>query len=396
MTTNGPADNVADGIAGTSALVIDVDRRKSLPIIRALGREKVRVIGLSYRKRPMGGLSKFCHTTYRCPDYRSQPEAFLQRLEEICEQERPQVLYPLEDVSLDLCIQHPETWTRYTRALLPSPTAFRAARDKWLTMEAARQSGVAIPRTACPDSPQGADRVAESWDGPAVIKPRESSGSRGLRYVTDPAEISAAYREISAAFGPSIIQERIPPEGAGLGVSVLMDRDHQPVAAFGHRRLREYPVSGGPSTFCESYRDEELIRQSIALLKQIEFVGVAMIEYKLDVRTGLPVLMEINPRFWGSLGLAIHAGVNFPLLYHTLVLGGNVTYNSEYSVGVRYRWLLGDFLHFLTKLKQRRRCPGFFTFPKSGTYYDVVWDDIRPTFGMLAEGVRRTIRGGEG
>jgi len=388
-------DRPADSIAGTSALITDVDRRKALPIIRALGKEGVRVIGLSYRKRPMGGMSRYCQSTFRCPDYRHQPEAFLERLKEVCTQQRPDVLYPLEDVSLDLCVGRPEFWEPYTRALLPSQTAFRQTRDKWLTTEAAREAGIAVPKTVCPQSQQEAELAAKTWEGPAVIKPRESSGSRGLQYVDRPAEIPEVFRATTEAFGPTIIQERIPAEGSGLGVSILMDRRHEPVAAFGHRRLREYPITGGPSTYCESHQDAELTSQSIRFLKNLKFVGVAMIEYKLDVRTGRPVLMEINPRFWGSLDLAICAGVNFPLLYHRLALGMDITYNKEYPLGVRYRWLLGDLLHFLSKLKKLQRCPGFFKFPQSGTFYDFSQDDPWPTVGMIAEGLRRLVRGKE-
>lgn len=40
-----------------------------------------------------------------------------------------------------------------------------------------------------------------------------------------------------------------------------------------------------------------------------------MVEWKVDLRDGRPKLMEINPRFWGSLELAVRSGVNFPSLY---------------------------------------------------------------------------------
>ena len=58
--------------------------------------------------------------------------------------------------------------------------------------------------------------------------------------------------------------------------------------------------------------DPDLVRRSRALLDAFGWCGVAMVEYKLDERTGTPYLMEVNGRFWGSLQLAIDAGVDFP------------------------------------------------------------------------------------
>jgi protein-S-isoprenylcysteine O-methyltransferase Ste14 len=50
--------------------------------------------------------------------------------------------------------------------------------------------------------------------------------------------------------------------------------------------------------------------------------------------------MEVNPRFPGSLGLAIAAGVDFPSLYVQRAVGRPVTGPAGYRVGLRYRWLL--------------------------------------------------------
>jgi len=46
-----------------------------------------------------------------------------------------------------------------------------------------------------------------------------------------------------------------------------------------------------------------------------------MVEYKIDSASGTPYLMEINGRFWGSVQLAIDAGVDFPRLLVECALG---------------------------------------------------------------------------
>jgi len=389
VTDSPPAANVA----GTTALVTDVDRRKALPIIQSLGRAGVRVVGVSYRHRPMCGFSKYCHAVRLCPDYRTDPDAFVSRFEEICASVRPAVLYPLEDVTLELCLAHPDSWKPYCTALLPDAATFAQARDKWEAIQIAQEIGLPVPKTAIADTPDALDRLAAGWEGPAVVKPRRSSGSRGVWFVDSPDDIPAAYRATRAAFGSAMVQQRIPAEGAGLGVSVLMNRDHRPVAVFGHRRLREYPITGGPSCFCVSCRDEALVARSVELLKRMHFVGVAMIEYKEDVRSGEPIFMEVNPRFWGSLGLAVAAGVDFPLLYHRLALGLDVAPPAQYELGVRYRWLMGDVLHFLAHLKHGRVRWDCLRFWEKRTYRDITLADPWPLYGMIREAFHRLLSG---
>jgi hypothetical protein len=63
--------------------------------------------------------------------------------------------------------------------------------------------------------------------------------------------------------------------------------------------------------------------------------------------------MEFNIRLWGSVQLAIDAGVDFPRLLVESSLGRNVEPVTRYDVGVRSRWLLGDVDHALALARGR-------------------------------------------
>jgi len=78
-----------------------------------------------------------------------------------------------------------------------------------------------------------------------------------------------------------------------------------------------------------------------------------MVEFKV-APDGTPYLMEINTRFWGSLQLAIDAGVDFPWLLYQLASGITPDPIPEYNVGVRLRWLLGDLDSLYLTLRDRR------------------------------------------
>ncbi len=77
-----------------------------------------------------------------------------------------------------------------------------------------------------------------------------------------------------------------------------------------------------------------------------------MVEYKVDERTGVPILMEINGRFWGSLQLAIDAGVDFPRLLLECAAGHGPAAPAAYRTGTRLRWWWGDVDQLLLRLRR--------------------------------------------
>jgi predicted ATP-grasp superfamily ATP-dependent carboligase len=187
-----------------------------------------------------------------------------------------------------------------------------------------------------------------------------------------------------------LIQEKI--EGEGRGVFLLV-WNGKLKAAFCHRRLREKPPWGGVSVYRESLPlDQAMVERSFALLQAMEWQGVAMLEFKMDRRDGVAKLMEMNPRFWGSLQLATDAGMNFPLLLYRLACGENVPPQFEYRSGMKSRWLLGDLDHLWLTLTPRREhifqtngvsrlraCARFLKFFERGLHYEVGrFSDWRP------------------
>jgi len=129
------------------------------------------------------------------------------------------------------------------------------------------------------------------------------------------------------------------------------------LAQFQHKRLREFPTSGGSSAKAVSVKNKELGNLGEKLLSSRKWHGVAMVEFKKDKRDGKFKLIEINPKFWGSLALAIRSGVEFPYLSARMAKNEKVKKVANYPVGVKYQWVFpDDSLHLLTK---PRIFPGF-------------------------------------
>ena len=83
-----------------------------------------------------------------------------------------------------------------------------------------------------------------------------------------------------------------------------------------------------------------------------------MVEYKIDAATGAPYLMEINGRLWGSLQLAIDAGVDFPSLLVASAMGTPPEPVRSYHVGTRSRWWWGEVDHVIARLRDPADVPG--------------------------------------
>jgi predicted ATP-grasp superfamily ATP-dependent carboligase len=90
---------------------------------------------------------------------------------------------------------------------------------------------------------------------------------------------------------------------------------------------------------------------SETLLKALDWHGIAEVEYRLDSRDNMPKLMEINPRFWGSLCVAIKAGVDFPYMLYRMSMDGDTKSTFSYKTGVKGRYLEQDFLYIVSMFR---------------------------------------------
>lgn len=342
-----------------TAFVTDGDQRPALAITRSLGRKGIAVVVGAEQSASLASASKYCvrHVTYPSPS--EHPEAFDRFVLDLVEREHIDVILPVADVTTHLVAKNWSALSRHTAAAIPSFDAFDLVANKWSLLQRAAACGIAVPRSHYVDDRRGVARIVDQVEYPAVIKPlrsriRTSGGwlSTGVKYARDQAELLELYRSVSyLSEHPSMIQERIV--GPGIGVFVLCDRGRL-LTAFAHRRLREKPPSGGVSVLCESVAlDPGLLDQAMRLFGPLEWHGVAMMEFKQDCHTGRPYLMEVNGRFWGSLQLAIDAGVDFPYWCCRLALGRPVTPPDGYRAGVRSRWLLGDLDQLFMRMFQR-------------------------------------------
>lgn len=340
-----------------TVLVTDGDERATLALVRSLGRAGHRVLTCSPRGRSLAGASRHCRGEIPTPDPLADPRGYVERVAGVVEREGVEVLIPTTEAAMLALLAERHRFPG-TRIPFPELDTFRAVCDKRRVLEAAAALGLAVPEQWVLEHPGDRavlDRVEHRF--PVVVKPSRSIGEHEgqrakntVRYASDRAELDRILASLPATAFPLLVQQRIV--GPGVGVFLLL-WDGEVRATFAHRRLREKPPSGGVSVYRESVAaDPQLLRAAVALLQHFGWTGVAMVEFKVDAATGTPYLMEINGRFWGSLQLAIDAGVDFPALLVDAVLGRDAPAQAGYRLGVRSRWWWGDVDQVLTRLRR--------------------------------------------
>ena len=199
-------------------------------------------------------------------------------------------------------------------AVLPPAEALHTALDKARTLETATRLQISGPASSL-RTRRGA---AGGGAFPRVLKPVSRVLERGPDLteafpilVRDEEQRREALERL-LQLCPVLEQEMVP--GIGIGVECLYARG-QLVWHFAHERLHEGTGGGlGSGSF---YRKSviappALLAAAKALLDELSWHGVAMVEFKYEPASGRYWLMEINPRLWESVALAIDAGVDFP------------------------------------------------------------------------------------
>ena len=137
---------------------------------------------------------------------------------------------------------------------------------------------------------------------PYVVKPTNLSSSKGVFYVKSNNDIPTDLK-----YDNIIIQQYV--QGIGVGFSFYCSNGVIK-NGYGHKRLAEYPVSGGSSTYRESYSNDRMIDIASKIVDHLNYTGFAMFEYKLTSKNEI-YLIEVNPRIWGSVNQGLVNGVNF-------------------------------------------------------------------------------------
>ena len=393
-------------------IVLDGNENQAVAAVRSLGRAGYTVDVGADTGWSKAGWSRHCRRQFRYTAPQRDVDAFVTDVCSAASGSPGTLVLPMtERTTIPLSERRAALDAVQARYVLPAHDIVLKAMDKSFTTELAQSLGIATPHSVVLEHDSDVDVLAESARYPVVLKPRTSeevvagkvtrSTGKPL-YARSAPELREAWRTLRRRSRAVIAQEYV--EGTGSGYFALMNHGELR-AEFSHRRIRDVRPSGSGSALRESVPIDPRIRDAaLSILHALRWHGPAMVEFRIrDDQT--PVFLEVNGRFWNSLALAVHSGVDFPLLVAHLAFEEDVKPVLDYRTGVRCRWWLGDVRHLVAVMRGRPagfegRFPGrletlaAFLTPRGGTHHDnFSWDDPLPELGDWIDFLARRVPG---
>ena len=332
----------------------------AIGVIRSLGRAGYRVHAAAVDPRALGLASRYASEAVVHPPL-SSPE-FPRWFDDYVERHRIGLIIPGGgfDLGAPFAAGH-ERLFPFTGG--PAQTAIAGSKYRLFErlIEAGGPAGAHLPPSLLVDlaAPLPSEDALAALGAPLFVKldgalrRRDGAGDEVLR-CAGPAAAREALGRLAEDYSHALVQGYVAGKGVG---AFLLRWDGRTVARMMHRRLHEMPHTGGASSLRESWWDAAIMADAEAKLAAIDWQGVAMVEYRHDATTGDFRLMEMNLRFWGSLHLALHAGVDFPRLLADSFFGDPPAGLVEGRTGIVCRNTLPYELGYLVSLWRDREVP---------------------------------------
>lgn len=338
------------------ALVIGDDDRSFLSIVRSLGRRGGAVDACPFDFSSPALASRYLQKVHRLPPYALSADDWVAALGGILAGGGYDLVIPCDDRAIIPLMRHRLTLPQ-VRLALPNEAAFAVFYDKAATREAAAAAGVPVAPGRLLDDGDTAAGLAVELGLPLVLKPRRSFDldnptlRRAVSVCRDLASLETALAELRQR--DAVLVEGFFA-GSGVGVSILA-QDGRVLQAVQHRRVAEQPGNGGSSYRVSEAADARLMGCAARLAEATALCGVAMFEFRQNAQGGF-VLLEVNARFWGSLPLAVAAGVDFPWLLYRLLVDGVAEPPRPARAGIYARNVTADVWRIAADVAAARRC----------------------------------------
>jgi predicted ATP-grasp superfamily ATP-dependent carboligase len=377
-----------------SVLVTNARNRIAYNVVRSLGQKGVAVHVADFVPRSMSFISRYAKSSFLYPSPFREPEAFLRCMTEHIARLKPDVLIPVYEETF-LLARHKDLLSPLVSFVLPDYSQILVAHNKHQWEPVARRLGIPVPPTYVPEELRRGG--TQDLRYPVLIKPKQGGGSWGIREVASAQLLRELLERTTWADKPwnqFFIQERIA--GHTHCVAMLFNKGALR-AKVAYRQLRDYPSTGGQATRRVSQRHESAETHFERLLEELDWHGVCQADFIVEEKSGVPYLIDINPRLWGSLTQAIASGVDFPYLIYRLALDGDVSPVATFKTGIETRWLGGDVAALPSRLRSaqsKREVLKDFFFPTVPTalFDDFSLADPLPFMSWCLDSLTRAVK----
>lgn len=287
---------------------------------------------------------KSFHTWSECPGVATS-EANWKAIVDTAERLRPQVVLPVNESEVRIFSKRGIALTDCRFVPVPPLESLDLVVDKQRFAEFMVRHDLSHPRTADLSSIEQISNMAF----PILAKPARSSGGKGIEFLADRHELDRFLQLPFLSEQNYVFQEFI--EGDDVSCNVLC-QNGEVMASTIQRGILPSPTRFAPSLALEFIKDRVLLSLISDMMQLLRWNGVANIDLRYSHRDASYRVLEINPRYWGSLLASQAMGVNFP--YLSCLAAMEIPFKSpDYRTGKFYngriwstkfirQWLRGD------------------------------------------------------
>ncbi len=320
------------------AIVPDAHLNAAVAGIRGLGWAGLRVLAVGPNWTAAGLWSRQAVARAVSPSVIDDTPGYADRLGLLAAEHGPLVVYPSREETIDVMLDSASRW-RDVMLPFPGGDVLGMVRDKGRLTSTAAGAGLETPDSWF----EGMARELRSttFSRPVVVKPaRPVSRLKTAKLARDAGELAHMLHGVPDD-EPLLVQERV--RGPLVSLELVLDRDGRVIARFQQQTRRTWPSAAGSIALATSVEpDEELVSRTATMLGGLGYWGLAQVDF-VDTDSGF-ALLDVNPRFYRCLPLAIACGTNLPALWHAVTIGRAVGPPRRYRTGVTYRWLEADFV----------------------------------------------------
>lgn len=366
----------------TSVLLTDSQQRKTLSTMRSLGRKGIKSDCCETFSCNLSRFSKYSRDFYLNPSARENPEGFLDFLLAYISKEESPVIFPMDDDTMKIFIDNSKLLEGKSKIAIPPKESFCLALKKDLAIKHAQEKGIPCPLSVSSGEYKEIYKAVCKMKFPLIIKAVDSSGSRGMKIVEKRENFEKEYKGISQNYPFPVVQEFLSVSEK-IDVCLIYNKKSQLRGCFVQRELRNYPDPIGPSTIQESIIHDMAKSLALKFMEGLNWQGIVELEFIIEKESKDIVFMEVNPRFWASVEMAVQAGVDFPYMYYLIAKDGDCDEVMKYKIGGKVKWSFpGELLAFLETKKKKGVDPSFF-FNKEIKDDTLSLDDPMPIFGLF-------------
>ena len=379
-----------------SVIVTNARNRIAYNIVKSLGSKEIPVYTADFVPRSMSFYSRYSLSDFIYPSpYRNQIE-FIDSLIYNIRRLGAGVLIPVHEETF-LISKFKSKLNPHIRMVIPDYDKILVAHNKDQWEQVAQSLGILVPRSYSIDAMRSGSITPREIQFPMLIKPKQGGGAWGIQQANSSEQLERLLEPdhyLGRPWSRFFLQEKIAGETHCVA---MLFRLGEIRAKITYRQLRDYPVSGGQATLRVSLRNESAEEYLRILLKELRWHGVCQADFIVDRNSGKNYLIDLNPRFWGSLTQAVASGVDFPYLIYKIATQGDVEPVASFQTGVFTRWLGGDIMTFIPLLRKSKDRFGFIKEYLSPCDGKVLYDDFSlkdplPFIAWTADTVLRSIK----